>query len=683
MVLTPAERAKRYRERKKKDENYVQKQRERQKRRRENMSSSELKSHREKIKSYVKKHRELKKKSAEQSEGAVPSSSAELTQVRQTSAYKCKQTFGKAVKRVSEVLPTSPRKQREIVSVLTQRLGVHTSSVSTKTSEKQTTLPVEKVEEFLQRDDIIWQSPRAKDFISIKDSSGKKTRIQKRFMSITMQEAYEIFKAEHPMCVISRSSFCALRPNFISLRSKTPRNVCLCRQHENFRLLIEALNKRGFNIPIKFSELTKALTCDDKNQQCMTGACQICSKSVDKFLPPEEIAGDEIDWYQWQADSENHASRIQETGTIQDCYEKLAESCPSFLKHTFVKRMQSNYFEESKKKVTHKSVVLQVDFAENFTILPQNEIQSGHWYHKQVTIFTAVAWLKGDLHISYALLSDHMEHDKYAAHTFMSSIIRDIKERHPDIEDISIFSDGAASQFKQRFMFANITFYKEDFDVSVTWNFFASGHGKGAVDGVGGTIKRNLNIALRTKQDTHIDINYVVALAKENSVKTIVKFISSNEIQQNRELLDRRFSHVRALPQTHEVHFVKPVSRYIVQSKKYSAQETSTNHSLHPDYPCIIQEHTDEQSFQVGDFVLGKYAGKKSIKYYVCLINDCESDGYNVINFRKCDSEGKLFSEPPKKDECFLQTNEIIKKLPVPHFTRNKWQFEVPIPEAE
>ena len=37
--------------------------------------------------------------------------------------------------------------------------------------------------------------------------------------------------------------------------------------------------------------------------------------------------------------------------------------------------------------------LLQVDFSENVTILEQNEGQSAHWTHKQVTILTVLLGL--------------------------------------------------------------------------------------------------------------------------------------------------------------------------------------------------------------------------------------------------------------------------------------------------
>ena len=51
------------------------------------------------------------------------------------------------------------------------------------------------------------------------------------------------------------------------------------------------------------------------------------------------------------------------------------------------------------------------------------------------------------------------------------------------------FSDGAASQYKNRKNFLNLCFHKSDFGVPAEWHFSATSHGKGACDGLGGTVK--------------------------------------------------------------------------------------------------------------------------------------------------------------------------------------------------
>jgi hypothetical protein len=59
------------------------------------------------------------------------------------------------------------------------------------------------------------------------------------------------------------------------------------------------------------------------------------------------------------------------------------------------------------------------------------------------------------------------------------------------VEKVFYFSDGAVSQYKNKFNFTTLAHHKEDHgDVEAEWHFFATSHRKGAVDGVGETIKR-------------------------------------------------------------------------------------------------------------------------------------------------------------------------------------------------
>ncbi|CAF3880707.1 unnamed protein product, partial [Didymodactylos carnosus] len=60
----------------------------------------------------------------------------------------------------------------------------------------------------------------------------------------------------------------------------------------------------------------------------------------------------------------------------------------------------------------------------------------------------------------------------------------------PNVKEVDCFSDGAASQFKQRFLFRNLLRIANERIIELSWHFFATSHGKGVVDGIGGTVKR-------------------------------------------------------------------------------------------------------------------------------------------------------------------------------------------------
>lgn len=58
------------------------------------------------------------------------------------------------------------------------------------------------------------------------------------------------------------------------------------------------------------------------------------------------------------------------------------------------------------------------------------------------------------------------------------------------VEKVYYFSDGAASQYKNRKTFVNLAIHMEDYKLPAEWHFFATAHGKGPYDGLGGTVKR-------------------------------------------------------------------------------------------------------------------------------------------------------------------------------------------------
>lgn len=89
--------------------------------------------------------------------------------------------------------------------------------------------------------------------------------------------------------------------------------------------------------------------------------------------------------------------------------------------------------------------MVQVDFAENYMAINQDENQSAHWNHSQVTLFTICTWIDTDIIESSAIVSDDMVHGKLAVSCFLGKIIENLKAKHPTIEKIDFFSDGASS----------------------------------------------------------------------------------------------------------------------------------------------------------------------------------------------------------------------------------------------
>ena len=57
----------------------------------------------------------------------------------------------------------------------------------------------------------------------------------------------------------------------------------------------------------------------------------------------------------------------------------------------------------------------------------------------------------------------------------------------PDVETVHFWSDGSAAQFKSKYCFELMASYNPA--ITITWSYFESHHGKGPVDGIGGSVK--------------------------------------------------------------------------------------------------------------------------------------------------------------------------------------------------
>ena len=159
-----------------------------------------------------------------------------------------------------------------------------------------------------------------------------------------------------------------------------------------------------------------------------------------------------LTWYQWQTVDQRSVIFIQckQDGQVQDAVAEVVKQLDYFKQHTFIKHKQANSFEEKRRAVNEHNIVVQVDFAENYMAIGQDEIQSAHWNHSQVTLFTVCTCIDSDTTESSVIVSDDMIHGKLAVSCFLSKILENLKAKHPTIEKIDFFSDGASSQFKQK-----------------------------------------------------------------------------------------------------------------------------------------------------------------------------------------------------------------------------------------
>jgi len=580
------------------------------------LSPSEIERRKKLNRERVKKFK-LRKKMAKES--AKKESDFDIETI-----YKTPQALGKAVNKVRCNLPKSPRKRKAVVSKLVKETpGIHLSNkkkkIRSKGNKSLSQETIKKVDSFFKLDSISRQSPGKKDFITRK-INGKKQYLQKRHLLCSLRETHALFLKEHPEVKIGFTKFCSLRPANVLFSSDITQNVCLCQYHENIRLLCDCLAKVVPTFPSYSGDFVDNAVCDSESEECMMGKCSSCPTWLEDVIEEcdSKLLESKIKWYQWERVEviipEEKQRRVKVTkkmkkickeGSVREALGSLQQKLPSFLEHVFVKRQQSSYFEEKLKNLKKDEAVIQVDFSENYSCQFQDEIQAAHWNQDQITLFPVAVWTidcNGEkICDSHVIVSDDLGHNKQSVAVFMSIVIdKFVKEIHDDVKSVFVFSDGPSSQFKNRYIVNFL--HTLNAKVNIQWNYFATSHGKGAVDGIGGTVKRMVWNAVKTRRATEVT-NAKTFCDEANKLESAITahFVSKQEITKLADFLNLHtcFSKAPPLPGISRFHCIKPEDGY-AKCKIYSNQNTS-NTRMQPEVFPYDSDESEQSSDGIYD----------------------------------------------------------------------------------
>ena len=145
-----------------------------------------------------------------------------------------------------------------------------------------------------------------------------------------------------------------------------------------------------------------------------------------------------------------------------------------------------------------------------------------------------VAWSQKTF--TFGIVSDSLSHDKYTTATFLETVLDALQSKlKAPLQEIDMFSDGAAHHFKQKYMFMYTTSLLERKNIKATWHFSATSHGKGAVDG---TIKRAVFSAEKTHKRHVTSPKDFSECAKAVTEATTIQYVDSLAINGKRADLD-------------------------------------------------------------------------------------------------------------------------------------------------
>lgn len=474
-----------------------------------------------------------------------------------------------------------------------------------------------KVFEFYNRDDVSVNLPGMKDFISIRNDEGQRQHVQKKLILCNLKELYELFKTEYSDYQLGFSTFASLRPKHCVLAgSSGTHTICVCAIHQNIKLMI--LGKYHFfifyfvdlhfltlNININslilgsdlaaltrdweeplnnYNDCFQIIMCENPTPNCHFNKCEMCPGISELKNVLEELFNDnDIDTVSYKHWISNPRCTLETL--MKDSSEFIEVFCDNImdlLPHDFIAKEQSKFMKSVKDSLQEDEFLAVCDFAENYAFIIQNAAPGFHWNNNQCTIFPVVIYFKQNnelTHKSLVIMSDCNNHDAIAVYVYLKRISDFIKTLSQQARKIYYFSDGAPQQFKNFKNFDHIYHHKQDFGIDAEWHFFATAHGKGPCDGVGGTVKRlaaraSLQRAL-DRQITTAEELYEWATEPHNLDNIQVEFSRQIDYLEVKEKLEIRYSKIKSIPGTQKLHAVIPSTDGTLIVKEYSGSNSS------------------------------------------------------------------------------------------------------------
>ena len=330
-----------------------------------------------------------------------------------------------------------------------------------KTVASKTVRYGQRIANFYGRDDVSQCTTGKKDTVT-----KKQQKQQRRLLCDTLKHLHIKFLAENPDVNISYTLFSSMRPFFVRFPTESDRQTCLCKLHENQRLMVSKLASLNVIDHSDVRALTESVCCDSSSFTCMHQQCDECKHSRIKRNDGVNINTDTT-WLQWKTIKETRrikeedkqvsvTKKVEMAGTIYDLVEQCESMLERYKTHVFNINHQYQFYRSLLLKMQQTECLIHVDFSENYTSKLAQEIQSMHFgaSKKQITLHTGVLHIgAGGKPLTFCSLSDDCDHGPFGIWTHLRPILEDIKKEHPAVNIIHFFSDGPCTQYRQKLNF--------------------------------------------------------------------------------------------------------------------------------------------------------------------------------------------------------------------------------------
>ena len=149
---------------------------------------------------------------------------------------------------------------------------------------------------------------------------------------------------------------------------------------------------------------------------------------------------------------------------------------------------------------------------------------------------------------------------------------------------VLLWTDGTSSQYKNKYIFSLLPHLQLKHQLSITWNYFATSHGKGPCDAIGGNVKRIARRMVMAGRKIVNDANTFCEALHLSQTAIIHKGISASDITRiiNELKLNELWEQMKtkSMPGTINTHCVAVVEFNAVERKLFTSAADAVTSKL-------------------------------------------------------------------------------------------------------
>ena len=242
------------------------------------------------------------------------------------------------------------------------------------------------------------------------------------------------------------------------------------------------------------------------------------------------------------------------------------------------------------------------------------------------------------------------------------------------VKNVSIWSDGPASQFKNRFIAAAMISLQTKHCLNIHWNFFATSHGKGPVDGIGGAVKRYVWTAVQQRKEAVVNRSSAFVEVAKNMSQVKVLEMTADDIEKRNQALKLKelFAKAEAIKGIARFHYLAIEDGHCIPSV-ITLDGTKTPNDIHAPADEPHTNMAEDESIQVGDWWVVEYDDE----LFPGEVKHIHDGNYEVSVMYRA---GTTWKWPSKEDKIFYVREKLKKKLPPPTMIneRDHWGASFP-----